>query len=433
MKRPSIEALREPLRSAARTVARSIEQAGSRAWVVGGTVRDLALGQPVGDLDMASSLRPEEAEALFARALSVGKAFGTLIVVLDGIHVELTTFRAEGSYGDKRRPDEVHYASDPSVDARRRDFTCNALYLDPLNDEFLDPFDGLGDLQRNLLRCVGQAEERFREDGLRILRLARFAAGYGLDVANETQEGARQALDSLAGVSPERLLQELVATAKRPGGGTALELLLECGAMERAFPRLWELGGQQGARERARLLARLEAAAGRNLRPELFFAAWFDPLAESAADLDRAAGALEELRPSRVLRDEVGLLWSLRSRLRSALRDPRPEEVAWRAERMRIVRRREWSDVASLERARPGVGYAADGLAAWEEFRARTTEEERFPQPWLTSADLAQSGLPRGPVWGKLLRAAEDQRLAGAHPTRREALAWLSDEVERQS
>src|SRR6185503_18536023 len=141
---------------------------------VGGAVRDLALGLPPHDVDLASRLTPDELEGRFPKSASVGRAFGSMVLVVDGIPLQHTTFRSEHGYADARRPDQVRYGATLEEDASRRDFTCNALYLDPLSDELCDPQEGLADLRSALLRCVGDPAARFAEDGLRILRLARF-------------------------------------------------------------------------------------------------------------------------------------------------------------------------------------------------------------------------------------------------------------------
>src|SRR6185503_10579164 len=139
MRRPSMEHLPAELAHAARTVAGVLRAAGHRAWLVGGAVRDLALEVTPQDVDLASAARPEEIEALFPSTVSVGRAFGTVVVRSGALSLQVTTFRAEAGYDDARRPSHVHFATSLTEDAARRDFTCNALYLDPLSDEFVDP------------------------------------------------------------------------------------------------------------------------------------------------------------------------------------------------------------------------------------------------------------------------------------------------------
>src|SRR5262245_13356451 len=172
MQRPTVAHLPGELARAARAIAVVLARAGRRGWLVGGAVRGLALGVEPRDADLATAATPDEIERLFPRTYAVGKAFGTVVVHSGAADVQVTTFRTESAYKDARRPDEVRFGTSLEEDAARRDFTCNALYLDPLSDEFRDPTGGLDDLELRRLRCVGDPARRFAEDGLRLLRLA---------------------------------------------------------------------------------------------------------------------------------------------------------------------------------------------------------------------------------------------------------------------
>lgn len=207
-------------------VARRLASQGVRSWLVGGAVRDLVLGTPVGDLDMVSAARPEEVQRFFPRSRAIGKSFG--IIQVEGLEpapepgfaepIELATFRLERGYQDGRRPDHVEFTDRPELDALRRDFTCNALYFDPLAEEVLDPTDGLTDMAQGILRTVGEPQDRFAEDGLRLLRVARFLARFDWRPGAGLLAAARQARSSLRGVSAERILGEFqrMAQGARP-------------------------------------------------------------------------------------------------------------------------------------------------------------------------------------------------------------------------
>ena len=167
--------LRRKLESAAlpppvlATAAR-LRDAGGEAWLVGGAVRDLLLGRPVNDWDLATNLLPERVVELFPRTYEVGIRFGTVVVMEAAGLYEVTTFRRDGLYSDARRPDEVQFTTRLEDDLIRRDFTINALAYDPLRRILSDPTGGLPDLDSRLVRAVGRAEERFQEDGLRLPR-----------------------------------------------------------------------------------------------------------------------------------------------------------------------------------------------------------------------------------------------------------------------
>jgi tRNA nucleotidyltransferase (CCA-adding enzyme) len=169
---------------------------GKRAWIVGGCVRDLLTGRSVNDWDVATDARPDELLAMFPRAIPTGIEHGTVTIVRDGHHYEVTTLRGEGAYTDGRRPDWVEFVDDITADLARRDFTVNAIAIDPLDGKVIDPFDGQGDLARKLLRAVGDPRQRFAEDGLRVLRAARFVATLELTLDVETEAAIRPTLDT---------------------------------------------------------------------------------------------------------------------------------------------------------------------------------------------------------------------------------------------
>ncbi|NOT28846.1 MAG: CCA tRNA nucleotidyltransferase [Planctomycetes bacterium] len=417
-----MQSLPPELARAVRSVAATLRSAGQRAWLVGGAVRDLALGaQPV-DADLASAARPEELERLFPETHAVGRAFGTVVVHCAGLDVQVTTFRAESGYDDARRPTHVSFSASLEEDAARRDFTCNALYLDPLNDELADPTGGLADLAARRLRCVGDPATRFAEDGLRLLRLARLAAQHGLELDARTWHGARGALDALRGVSPERVLAELVRIAEGAQPVRAVTLLFELGVLG-VLPGLNSLCEvPRPLAERCAALTRLGSCAAAS-----FFATLFQPV--PGAQHDSFTKALLELRPPRALHQRVVRIWELEPSVDACL-----AEIALGAERrarwIRLVRAEEFADALAVwsawhpcehEREREDLGKRAIELA----------HDELWPTPLVTSAELARAGVPRGPRWSELLRAAEDAQLDGELHTLEEARAWLDVEARR--
>ena len=186
----------------------TLESAGHQAWCVGGCVRDLRLGRTPVDWDVTSSALPEETMALFGeRAVPTGLKHGTVTVRTEDQPVEVTTFRKDGAYRDHRRPETVTFTDSLEEDLRRRDFTVNAMALD-LRGTFRDPFGGLGDLERGILRCVGEPERRFHEDALRILRGLRFSACLGFVLEEKTASAIREKKDLLRNIAPERVWAE---------------------------------------------------------------------------------------------------------------------------------------------------------------------------------------------------------------------------------
>lgn len=247
----------EPWHGATMSVAEVLRAAGHRAWIVGGAVRDLVLERPLKDVDLVSGALPDEVESLFPKTVAVGKAFGIIVVVQDGLEIEVATFREERGYSDRRRPDEVVFADRPEIDARRRDFTCNALYLDPLSGEMVDPSGGAKDLRGGVLRTVGEPGARFREDGLRLLRMARFLARFAMRPAPGLLDAARAEGGSLEGVAPERVLDELQKICRGPAAGRALGILDVADLARRVVPGWGARNG--GAPGRVSALEALES------------------------------------------------------------------------------------------------------------------------------------------------------------------------------
>lgn len=223
-------------------VARVLQSKGHAAVLVGGAVRDVLLGLPAEDWDLATSALPAEVQAAFRRTVPTGIEHGTVTVLVRGEGgtegVEVTTFRGEGAYTDGRRPSEITFLRDLVEDLARRDFTVNAFAWDPIAEVFSDPFDGLRDLANHTLRAVGEPARRFAEDGLRTMRAVRLCATRELVLERETAAAIGGALDVLAKVSRERVHVELVKLlgAKQPSRG--LVPMHETGVWPHALPVL---------------------------------------------------------------------------------------------------------------------------------------------------------------------------------------------------
>jgi tRNA nucleotidyltransferase (CCA-adding enzyme) len=219
-------------------VCQRLREAGHEAWVVGGCVRDTLMGRGAKDWDVATSARPEETQRLFRRTIPTGIQHGTVTVMIGDVPIETTTFRGEGAYSDSRRPDSVTFGVGLEEDLARRDFTMNAIAFDPATGRLADPFGGQKDLEAKLIRAVGDAEARFREDGLRVMRGLRFAAVLEFAIDPATEAGMKSALGSLAKVSMERVHDELVKllSARRPSIG--LEIAERTGVLGVILPEL---------------------------------------------------------------------------------------------------------------------------------------------------------------------------------------------------
>ncbi len=218
-----------------------LRERGYRAWIVGGCVRDLLRGATVADWDIATSARPEDVQASFRRVIPTGIQHGTVTVHLpgdDGGSFEVTTLRGETTYSDGRRPDAVVFVDDIVHDLARRDFTINAIALDPVDGHVIDPFGGRADLQAQVLRAVGDPAERFAEDGLRVLRAARFVASLEVELEPATAAAIRPALSTYRKVSAERVRDEWMKALKAKRPSRAFEAMREHGLLEVSAPEL---------------------------------------------------------------------------------------------------------------------------------------------------------------------------------------------------
>ena len=187
----------------------TLQKHGFEGYAVGGCVRDSMLSRVPQDWDITTSAKPEQVKALFRHTIDTGIQHGTVTVMLDHEGFEVTTYRIDGEYEDARHPKEVQFTSNLLEDLKRRDFTINAMAYNE-KDGLVDAFDGLGDLKRGIIRCVGVAEERFTEDALRMFRAVRFAAQLGFEIEDQTKVAIQKLAPNLSKVSAERIQIELV-------------------------------------------------------------------------------------------------------------------------------------------------------------------------------------------------------------------------------
>lgn len=197
------------------TIIRELKSHGFDAYAVGGCVRDRVLGREPQDWDITTSAKPEQVKEIFPRTVDTGIQHGTVTVLLEKEGFEVTTYRIDGEYEDARHPKDVIFTSDLLEDLKRRDFTINAMAY---NEEtgLVDAFDGIGDLKRRVIRCVGTAEERFHEDALRMLRAVRFAAQLGFGIEEETRAAIVRLAPNLSRISAERIQVELIKLITSP-------------------------------------------------------------------------------------------------------------------------------------------------------------------------------------------------------------------------
>lgn len=222
----------------AKPVVQHLKNNGYNAYFVGGCVRDMFLGRAIGDIDIATSAKPEQVQQLFRKVIPVGVEHGTVIVRYQGESYEVTTFRLDGTYSDNRHPDHVAFIKTIAEDLKRRDFTMNALAMDQ-NGYILDPFGGKQDLEQKRIRTVGKASDRFREDPLRMIRALRFSSQLGFTIESETLASMTQEQARISDLAIERVTAEMIKLFAGDYVRRALDYLRRT-AIDRYIPVLAE-------------------------------------------------------------------------------------------------------------------------------------------------------------------------------------------------
>ncbi len=413
-------------RADALAVVRTLRDAGHVAYFAGGCVRDELLGLTPSDYDVATDAPPQRIAGLFRRTQMVGAAFGVVLVRQGKSAVETATFRTDGAYADGRRPDAVRFAT-AAEDARRRDFTINGLFLDPLDGSVIDHVGGRADLAARRLRAIGAADERFAEDHLRLLRAVRFAARFGLEVEPQTDAALRRHAGRLARISPERVAEELRRMLTPPTRVAAVDLLRRHGLLDvilRTLPDPPDSPDPAGAGG-----AVFDAMGSTQTIdfPTALAALAVDRLASDEASA-RAAVAPESVRRIvgglrrglKVSNDEAEAVAGALNGL-AVLLDPagEPREAALK----RLL----------ATPAAPAARRLLDALAAGGQFGDRADalrprlavyeQTDVAPPPLVTGDDLIAVGLPPGPGFKPRLAAAYDAQLEGRVNTRESALA----------
>jgi len=425
--------VKNDLLQGAKRVAGILRDAGHQAYFAGGCVRDDLLGRVPKDYDIVSDARPEQVVALFRRTIEVGAAFGVVKVLMGHDRdYEVATFRTEGTYTDGRRPDEVVYSDDWLEDVARRDFTINALLMDPVSGNILDAVEGREDLAAGLIRAVGTAERRFAEDKLRMLRAVRFAARFGFEIEAGTRRAIEQHAGELSGVSKERIVAELEGIF-RGRAGHGFEQLAALGLLSPALAYV-QGDAQPALVERMqrfeKLCERLNEGAARMV-------AWtltIDGLSRKAAE-----AALRGMKLSReVIRSALYLLDALGEfstdsdnpqeavgPFSSELEAVNEPSIA-SPERAGIMRLAANSE-ASMTEVFFAVHQGDDGTIVRRFRRARADLAARPlpPRPLVTGGDLQTLGMRPGRAFKDILRAVDDAVLERRVTTRDEGLAWV--------
>lgn len=424
------------MRDAALTVIRKLQANGFEAFLVGGCVRDMILGDEPKDFDVTTNALPIQVQVLFEKTLPIGASFGVIIVVIDGVQIEVATYRTDGLYSDGRRPDTVEYGKTAREDVERRDFTINGLLMMPtlgaesspalqqrmLQEEqadkeafelrdgttcIVDFVGGREDIDNRLIRCIGDPNKRFTEDALRMMRAVRFAAKLGFDIADSTLKAIEKNGSLLQKISKERIAMELFKIVSSPFPLKGLVPFIATGLANFALP--------QSFLHTSRLVFTLQRFQFTTPRDPLLGMAML--LADSDVDVAReTCGSLKlSNEDTQEIVGAVGLVDVLGDTLSYT-----PAGVK------RMARRVGLSNALVLFEQEPFIGKVKRSAHTAMEIGLayKLTKDEIYPTPLVTGDDLIAAGVKPSPIFRDVLYAVETKQLDGFFNDRETALKY---------
>lgn len=403
-------------RDFAAEVVDRLKEAGYQALWAGGCVRDFLLGRVPKDYDVATDARPEQVRKLFGhrRTLAVGASFGVIVVRGPrGVeNVEVATFRTEGPYLDGRRPESVAFAT-PEEDAKRRDFTINGMFFDPIEQQVLDYVGGEHDLGAGVIRAIGNPHDRMTEDKLRMLRAVRFAATLDFDLDETTADAIRNMASQLIVVSAERITQELSKMLTNEHRARGMRLIEDVGLLGIIFPEL-ERKSLDAWECTLHMLQHLQ-----NPSIELAMAVLWHSIPEQDNTAEVALELGKRLRMSNQEIERITWLLCHQRDLEDA-----PELPLCQLKR--LLAHEQIQDLLKLMRVERLTTDADLKPVLFCEHYLRTTPQDVInPPPLVTGADLIALGLKPGPKFKELLDAVRDAQLNGEIQTHEDAMAFI--------
>ncbi len=426
-------------------IVKTLQDAGHTAYWAGGCVRDMLMGTHPKDYDIATSASPDEIEDLFEDTYAIGKAFGVITTVQNEHNFEIASFRSDSGYSDGRRPDAVEF-SHPAEDAKRRDFTINGLFFDPINEEIHDFVGGQDDIKNKLIRFIGDPHERILEDHLRIIRAVRFKNTLDFGYHPDTYHAIKKHAQLADKVSWERVGDEMNKIIMHENAPVAFEDMQDTGVLPYVLPELEECKGiAQPA---------IYHHEGDVWTHSMKALASLAPLTPPVSLIARWAVLLHDIGKPQTFAvkervrfdDHPQVSAEIAERILRRLRFPRKviEEVSWAIEHhfmmqqlleMPVGRQRHWfldpkfptlltvfyADAAGIEPL--DLSLYEKVLAAYDECLENF---EAKPEPLITGEDIMKIlGIPPGPEIGKIMDEAMEKQLAHEFKTREEAMEWL--------
>ena len=420
-------------------IVKRLRDEGYESYLAGGCVRDMLLGKTPQDYDISTNAKPDEIAKIFPKTIPVGAQFGVLLVIIEGEAFEVASFRHDGPYLDGRRPTHVRYGT-LKEDIFRRDFTINGMVYDPIADQIIDLVGGRKDLERKLVRAIGDPRSRFEEDRLRMVRAVRFAASLDLTVETETFDAIRELASTIKQISWERIGEEVTRILTEGGAKKGFELLDRAGLLKIVLPEIEAMKGVEQSADyhpegdvfthTMLTLSHLDSptetlAYGcllhdvakpvciRRDEQRLTFYGHTEKGAEMAEEV------LKRLKRSRATRERVAYL------VRNHLRHVQAPQM-----RLSTLKRFLGEDGIHelLELTRIDALAANGDLQHYRFCKQKLTElevEEIHPEPLLRGRDLIAMGFVPGPTFHIILKQVEEAQLGGELSSREEAMDWV--------
>jgi tRNA nucleotidyltransferase/poly(A) polymerase len=433
-----------PMEKTAREIAARLRENDYIAYFAGGCVRDMVRGLTPKDYDIATDARPEAVQKLFPRTYAVGAHFGVIIVLGNGFQFEVATFRSDEGYIDGRHPSAVRFSS-PEEDAKRRDFTINGMFYDPVAEEVIDFVGGRADIAAKLVRAIGNPAERLAEDRLRMLRAVRFATVLDYKIDNGTWKALVANAPSINQISAERIRDELVRVLTSPNRVRGWDLLDSSGLMRVILPEIDAMKGclqpeqfhpEGDVFQHTRLM--LQFLPEKVSVPLVFSVVLHDVAKPRTATVDETG----RIRFSGHDRLGAEMTEEIMRRLRfsgaeieATVEMVRQHMVFKDVPKMRVAKlkrfmaRPTFEDELELHRVDcEGSHRMLDNYEFLLRKREEFANEPIIPRPLVRGDDLIALGLKPGPKFGEILEAAETQQLEGKLRTREEALEWVKRE-----
>lgn len=430
----------ERLRKNAEHIVRTLRRNGFEAYFAGGCVRDIIMGKKPEDYDIATSALPDDVRSLFDRTVPVGAKFGVVLVIIEGKKFEVATFRSDESYTDGRRPDNVVF-TDEREDVLRRDFTINGLLYDPEKDEVLDYVEGRKDIEKGIIRSIGDPRRRFTEDRLRMLRAIRFSARLDFSLEEKTFAAIGEYASEITRVSWERIAEEIVKMITGANRGHALELLRDSGLLVHILPEVDAMTGvaqpevfhPEGDVFEHTVLTLDEL---KDLNEVTALAALLHDVGkpETYSESDRirfhnhdvvgaelADSILRRLKLSNEIREKVVYCVSNHMRFMH-VREMRESKLK------RLLRAETFDAELALHRADCLASHKNLEIYDFLKEKAETLPPEEIkPPPLITGDDLIDLGFTPGPIFTEVLASVEDMQLERKLNSRDQALEWVRE------